>query len=203
MVVVLVAGHTEREPGAEYHGVSEHGFCREVVARAADLLRHDGVAALTPLDRIYREEYAESMRRRIQAINSAAMSFPVAAAVEVHLNAFPQDETVQYSLCLYRDTARASESRSLGEFLGARFGEVFQAWQSVRKPWTVADVAFGRDLWFLRETRVPAVIAEPCMLTQPGIASYLRDYRAHAVELLADALAGGIVTWGRTREAAQ
>ncbi len=179
-------GHSSSVPGASKNGVTEQPYNREVCNLVVGMLRDRGIAVFDAGTDELPLSYPEYLNKRIHEINAAEVD----AAIEMHFNTDPSDSK-NYVLCLHR--SGDAPGRALAISLSARFGETFTEFGP--RTFAAVDTEWGESKAFCRDIRCPAVVAEPCMITHPDIASWLVDDRPRAVEMLSLAYADGIEHW--------
>ncbi|MFC1526771.1 N-acetylmuramoyl-L-alanine amidase [Candidatus Latescibacterota bacterium] len=161
MRIGLAAGHSARTEGER---LWEWKRCRKVQSRLGELLVYGGHHPVVPPRELYQLDNDAALAAKIAYFNQRR----VEVAVELHLNAGGG----QYSTCLYWSDGEDHHSEPGKELAGhvARQLALAFPWRSIGPR---SQGHMGRQLAFLGETTMPAVIVEPAFVDDPEQRAYL------------------------------
>lgn len=170
-VVVIDAGHGGKDPGARYETeVNEKDLNLYIAQRLNEILKQKGIKTIMTRD----SDVSVDLYQRPQIANNAN----AALFISVHNN-WMKDSTCQGTMTLYTDKG---DPKNL-EFAKIIHQELLSALGS-----TDRKVINRRDLVVLRETQMPAVLAEVGFISNSAERQRLEDnnYLDRAAQALAD-----------------
>ncbi|MGH2813278.1 MAG: N-acetylmuramoyl-L-alanine amidase [Actinomycetota bacterium] len=172
--IVIDPGHGGEDPGhLSPSGDSESEICFRIAASVAQLLETESASAV--LTRGPNDGPEDSDRSEIANWVGADLF------LSIHLNAHSNESASGAATYFFEHDSVASEP---GEHLadGLRRALVESGRQDCR--------SHGRNYPLLRETRMPAIVVEPCFLTNPEEAKFLAD--PEGIQATAVAIVRGI-----------
>lgn len=187
-VIVIDPGHGAPDGGAKgiQTGVLEKDLNLAISRKVLEKLQNEGYAAILSRETdkgLYTEENAsirdkkrEDMKKRVSIANSE----DTACLVSIHMNHFTDPK---YSGPQVFYQAESEAGKRLAESIRLSFLDTIG-------PHCTRETKPTKDLYLLRQTRVPAVIVECGFLSNPEEDALLSD--AAYQEALADAVCSGI-----------
>lgn len=192
MKIGIIAGHSqhrEEDPERRY----EFTRCRAAQRILVPLLQRAGHEVITTPASFDELENNPALEFKVDMLNSEAVDL----AIELHLNASGADIPGDYSTAIYWDSADTGTASSSGRSCASNICHILAAGY----PWKTIGARpqsyFGRGLYFLNKTRMPAVIVEPGFKDNA-------DHRRHfdsrdAAALYAALVFAGISLWADKR----
>jgi hypothetical protein len=185
MKLAIAAGHSAVSPGAVRDEYREHDLCEDIRRELSGMLGQRGYDVIDPAVHTAEMRSPEYLDERIAVINQG----DVDAALEIHLNA-SADPSVNYVLCLHAPGSLHGRelANAITDLLSDEIGETLGPKSARARP----DTWTGRGgLRFLRGTRPPAVIVEPCFLSSERVRRMLDRERGAFALSGESAVAGG------------
>ena len=177
--VGICSGHQRSFPGAEYYDLIEHKVCRDIVYAAKNALIDYGLRVVEPIGAYDEEMDSADIHHKVRVFNEHELD----CAVEVHLDALPQDESVKgFHVIHYMGSEGGLR---LARCIGA--GMSASGFRQTMNPHTM-------DIPILRNPKAWAVLVECGFLTHEETAKKLKNlsYR----EKIGNAIADGIMQFG-------
>ena len=147
MRIAVIAGHSTDDPGAvkddQIPPITEHEVVQEITLYLIDRLDEASIGWVS---------LNGTLKEKVKACNKLGVDL----ALEIHLNAAPLAGTGYGTECLvYRQTNYLATDNlkvyNLANDITRNLRELGLAWRKVKE---------RKDLYFLRKTRMPAVIVE-------------------------------------------
>lgn len=177
--VVLCVAHSARAQGAKNGALTEY-----LVSRTASLAAFDALSRMHVPAALFDSGWTdrnEGLRRKVAHVNK----LDAVLALELHVNA-SEDPRANYTEVLF----------SSGSIVGLNAAEaVCKGLEAVTLPkgWRTRGAQGRSDLYFLRETDCPALIVEPCMISNAAGAAWLSD--EDGAREYGRAVANGVALW--------
>jgi len=147
MKIGIAAGHSKNTEGER---LWEHCLCHRIGEALVEPLTSCGHTVITPLGSVYEKTNDDALRAKIKLFNCRKVD----VAVELHINAGGG----RYATCLYHRASAQGRELAQRTVRPLASLKAFSEWTSIGAR---TQDSMGRQLAFLNQTTMPAVIIEP------------------------------------------